>query len=128
MAKSNETLQFLDAVLALGRHVLGIPANIRASIATGIAAEMNTRVERQLREMPVDSLRGALPKGTRLGGLTGSSLRTVADIARVAPQTLATVPGVGQRSAAAIHAEALAQQNRVLFPASATTACSTLQR
>lgn len=113
MAKSNEALQFLDAVLALGRHVLGIPANIRASIAAGIAAEMNTRVERRLREMPVDSLRGALPKGTRLGGLAGSSLRTVADIARVTPQTLAAVPGVGQRSAAAIHAEARAQQHRV---------------
>ncbi|MGW6694914.1 DEAD/DEAH box helicase [Rhodococcus sp. NPDC054953] len=100
-------------MLTLGTHVLGIPAGLRSSIASGIAASIDAQVVGRLRDMPVDSLRGALPKGTRLGGLTGSSLGTVADIVCATPQTLASVPGVGPRSASAIHSEAVAQQQRV---------------
>ncbi|MGW5075805.1 DEAD/DEAH box helicase [Rhodococcus sp. NPDC004095] len=113
MARTDPALQSIDALLTLGQHVLGIPAAIRASIAGGVAAEIEGRVDRRLRDMPVESLRDALPRGARLGGLARSPWRTVADVATVAPQMLATVPGVGPQSAAAVHREAVAQQQRV---------------
>ncbi|WP_368857265.1 helix-hairpin-helix domain-containing protein [Rhodococcus sp. KRD197] len=58
-------------------------------------------------------MKQALPKGTRLGSLAQSRLRTVADLAYSSPSEIAAVPGIGPQSAQAIHDEAVAHRTRV---------------
>lgn len=113
MSDVDETVRSLDALFALGQQALDAPPALRASITGAVSAAIASRVDAALREIPMESLKDALPKGTRMGGLASSQFRTVADVARSSPGLLGTVPGIGPQSASAIHTEALAQQQRV---------------
>ncbi|WP_243622182.1 DEAD/DEAH box helicase [Rhodococcus sp. ARC_M6] len=113
MSDVDETLNSLDALFALGQQALDTPRTVRASIASAVTRALDAQIDAALRAVPAEYLNDALPKGTRMGGLAQSRFRTVADVANSSAATLATVPGIGPQSAAAIHAEALAQQKRV---------------
>ncbi|NMM86162.1 hypothetical protein B2J88_17600 [Rhodococcus sp. SRB_17] len=113
MSDVDETLNSLDALFALAQQALDTPRTVRVSIASAVTRALDAQIDAALRAVPAESLKDALPKGTRMGGLAQSRFRTVADVANSSAATLATVPGIGPQSAAAIHAEALAQQKRV---------------
>lgn len=109
----DETVRSLEALIALGRDVLDAPHAARAEVAGAVGRHLEDQVDAALRAIPIAALKGALPKGTRMGELERSAFRTVADLARTTPSALAAVPGIGPQSAAAIHREAVAQHDRV---------------
>lgn len=113
MSDVDETLNSLDGLFALGQQALDTPRTVRASIASAVTRALDAQIDVALRAIPVESLKDALHKGTRMGGLAQSRFRTVADVANSSAATLGTVPGIGHQSASAIHTEALAQQKRV---------------
>ncbi|QCQ90495.1 ATP-dependent helicase [Rhodococcus sp. SGAir0479] len=113
MSGVDETVRSLDALFVLGQQALDAPPALRTAITAAVSAAIASRVDTALREIPVESIKDVLPKGTRTGGLAASRFRTIADVVGSSPALLATVPGIGPQSAAAIHTEALAQQQRV---------------
>ncbi|WP_148302235.1 DEAD/DEAH box helicase [Tomitella biformata] len=109
----DETVRSLEALIALGQHVLDAPHAARAEVAGAVARHIEAKVDAAMRAIPVSALRGALPKGTRMGELERSAFRTAADLARATPAMIAAVPGIGPQSALAIHQEAAAQHDRL---------------
>lgn len=90
MSDVDETLNSLDALFALGQQALDTPRTVRASIASAVTRALDAQIDVALRAIPVESLKDALPKGTRMGGLAQSRFRTVADVANSSAATLGT--------------------------------------
>lgn len=86
---------------------------LRADVAERIRASTDEVVTHTLQSAPVQQLRPYLPRGARLGGLTNSDYRTVADIHTVPARLLTQVPGVDIEAAQAAQAAAQAMADHV---------------
>lgn len=86
---------------------------LRAETAAQIRANTDAVVMRALQASPVDSLRPYLARGARLGGLTNSQFRTVAEVHAVPARILTQVPGIDIAAAQAVQAAAQAKADHI---------------
>src|SRR5690349_8183512 len=84
---------------------------LRTEAAANIRSSTDAVVAESLRAAPLESVRAYLTRGARLGGLTNSQYRTVADIQSA--RTLTRVPGVDIATAQAVQAAAQAKADHV---------------
>ncbi|MUL81580.1 MULTISPECIES: DEAD/DEAH box helicase [unclassified Mycolicibacterium] len=105
-AEATELIRHADAALA------GV-GKLRAEIADRIHATTDEVVTETLQSAPLDRLRPYLARGARLGGLTNSEYRTIADIHTVPARLLTQVPGVDIDAAQAVQAAAQAMADHV---------------
>jgi hypothetical protein len=86
---------------------------LRAEAAANIRSSTDAVVAETLRAAPLESVRAYLTRGARLGGLTNSQFRTVADVQSVPARALTRVPGVDIATAQAVQAAAQAKADHV---------------
>lgn len=110
---NDKPVEMLDALFAEAAEALSFPAVLRVRIKSEVDAILDAQTDAVLRKATAADLKQLLPKGTRLGSLDQSRLRTVADLASSSPSEIASVPGIGPRSAQTIYAEAVAHRRRV---------------
>ncbi|OBF45953.1 helicase SNF2 [Mycolicibacterium peregrinum] len=101
-----ELIRHADAALAdIGK--------LRADIVDRVQAGADEVVTRTLQAAPLEHLRPYLARGARLGGLTNSEYRTVADIHTVPARVLTQVPGVDIEAAQSVQAAAQAMADHI---------------
>ncbi|MBY6414102.1 DEAD/DEAH box helicase [Rhodococcus sp. BP-252] len=110
---SDKPVELFDALFADADTALGFPAVLRSRIKGEVDAILDAQADAVLRASAVSDLKQVLPKGTRLGGLEKSRLRTVLDLAISSPGEIAAVPGIGPQSARTIYDAATAHRKRV---------------
>lgn len=111
--RSDKPVEMFDTLFAEAAAAVALPGILRSRIKTEVDAILDAQTDAVLRNASATDLKQALPKGTRLGSLAQSRLRTVADLALASPGEIAAVPGIGPQSAQAIHDEAVAHRRRV---------------
>ncbi|OZE96548.1 DEAD/DEAH box helicase [Rhodococcoides fascians] len=112
-SRTDKPVEMFDALFTEAASALALPGTLRARIKSEVDAILDAQTDALLRQSSAIDLKQALPKGTRLGSLEQSRLRTVADLAYSSPSEIAAVPGIGPQSARAIHDEAVAHRTRV---------------
>ncbi|MGV0815945.1 DEAD/DEAH box helicase [Mycolicibacterium boenickei] len=101
-----ELIRHTDAALA------GV-GKLRAEIADRIHATTDEVVTQALQAAPLGSVRPYLAPGARLGGLTNSEYRTVADVHAVPARLLTQVPGIDIEAARTVQAAAQAMAEHI---------------
>lgn len=105
--------EMFDALFAEAEAATQAAVSLRASIRGSVHAVLDAQADDILRKAPAAGLKQSLPKGTRLGSLEQTRLRTVLDLAKSSPAEIGAVPGIGPQSAQAIHDAAVAQRQRI---------------
>lgn len=105
--------EMFDALFAEAKAAMQAAVSLRASIRGTVHAVLDAQADDILRKAPAAGLKQSLPRGTRLGSLEQTRLRTVLDLAKSSPAEIGAVPGIGPQSAQAIHDAAVAQRKRI---------------
>lgn len=106
-------VEMFDALLAEGEAATRTSETLRASIRASIQSILDAQTDDILLKAPAAGLKQSLPKGTRLGSLGQTRLRTVHDLVTASVAEIGAVPGIGPQSAQAIFDAANAQRTRI---------------
>lgn len=95
-----------DRLLADIHALVESPTALRRRAKAEVTQLLNQQAMARLATTPVNSLKGNVPRGTRLGVVQNSRLNSLAAVVAASPAALAQLSGVGVTSAQEIYAAA----------------------
>ena len=111
--RAGELLQRARLLLEHGATLRSRPASLRERIRQQIEAIRARRTHALLSDVPLESLRSSVARGTRLQNLRDAGFRSVADALAATPAELVGVAGIGPHSAQQVHRAARARADEV---------------